>query len=372
MTLALRLAARGMYTTAPNPRVGCVVVRDGQVIGEGWHRRAGEPHAEVLALQQAGGQARGSTVYVTLEPCAHHGRTPPCCDALVDAKVARVVVAMTDPNPRVSGRGLTRLCEVGIEVVTGVCEQQARELNPGFIKRMEQGRPWLRCKLAMSLDGRTAMATGQSQWITAEPARRDVQHWRACSDAILTGIGTVLQDDPRLTVRHELLDGALAMDRERQPLRVVVDSRLRLPRTARLLQQPGPVLIVTAARISESELIAWQGCGAEVASLPDGSGRVDLPAVLQLLGDRGINEVQVEAGAVLSGALLQAGLLDELLLYIAPRLLGSAARGLFDLPGLQHLQDAPQLQIIDSRALGVDWRIRARPVPATAVSLDAG
>lgn len=349
---ALSLARQGLNTTAPNPRVGSVIVRDGRVIGRGYHAKAGEPHAEILALRDAG-DARGATVYVTLEPCSHHGRTPPCSDALIRAGVARVVVAMQDPNPKVAGQGLARLRDAGIEVQCGLLETEARALNPGFIKRMQQGLPWLRLKLAMSLDGRTAMASGESQWITGEAARADVQQLRARSCAILTGIGTALADDPALTVR---LAGT-----ERQPLRVVVDSRLRLPPTAKLLQQPGATLVVTASDNTERRA-ALEQAGAEVAVLPGPARQVDLRATLQLLAERHCNEVMVEAGSALGGALWQAGLVDALTVYMAPTLLGSAAQPLLELPFARMAQQ--QRLLIDAiTAVGDDWRIDARPQP---------
>src|SRR5512135_2431955 len=292
MARALCLAERGLYTTAPNPRVGCVLVKDGKIIGEGWHERAGEPHAEVHALRAAGGAARGATAYVTLEPCSHHGRTPPCADALIAAGVSRVVSAMQDPNPLVAGQGLQKLSDAGIEVECGLMEAAARELNIGFVSRMTRGMPWVRSKIAASLDGRTALANGTSKWITGEAARRDVQHWRARSCAILTGIGTVLADDPQLNVR--------SMESARQPLRAVVDNGLRIPPAARLLQQPGAV-IYTATQDAQ-KIAALEKSGARVAVLADAGGQVDLSAVLRDLAERGCNEVLVEAGSKLNGA----------------------------------------------------------------------
>lgn len=353
MARALQLAGRGLFTTDPNPRVGCVLVRDGQVIGEGWHEVAGGPHAEVAALNAVTGSAQGATAYVTLEPCCHHGRTPPCSQALIDAGVGRVVVAMQDPNPRVAGEGLEQLRKAGIEVAVGLMGPQAEALNPGFIKRMRTGRPYVRNKLAMSLDGRTAMASGESQWITGEAARRDVQRLRARSSAIVSGIGTVLADDPSLNVR---LGG-----QDRQPLRVVLDPRLSMPATAKMLDLPGRTLVVTAAEPDE----AWERLetrGAEVISVPDGPDAVDLHAMLELLGRREVNEILLETGATLSGAMLRAGLIDELVIYMAPRLMGDAARGLFRLPGLESMADTLALTIDDVRAVGNDWRITARPV----------
>jgi len=359
MARALELARRGLYTTHPNPRVGCVIVRDGAIVGEGCHQRAGEPHAEVLALRAAGDRARGATVYVTLEPCSHFGRTPPCADALVDAGVARLVAAMTDPNPRVAGRGLARLQAAGIETTAGVLEAEAVALNRGFVSRMTRGRPWVRVKLAMSLDGRTAMASGESQWITGEAARADVQRLRAASSAILTGIGTVLKDRPSLNVRLKApelgVEGGV-----RQPLRVILDPALQTPTDLPMLKIEGETLVLTAdadetrqARLVES--------GASVATLPGNESRLDLHAVMAELAAREINEVHVEAGSVLSGSLLAEGLVDEFVVYMAPCLMGSEAHGLFHLPGLETMADRIRLEINDVRAVGSDWRITARP-----------
>ena len=354
MACALQLARRGLYTTQPNPRVGCVVVKDGQIIGEGWHQRAGEGHAEVNALAAAG-NAVGATLYVTLEPCSHQGRTPPCCEQVIDAGIGQVVAAMEDPNPQVAGRGFARLSEAGIEVISGVLETQARELNPGFIKRMESGLPWVRCKLAMSLDGRTAMASGESQWITGAAARADVQRLRARSSAIVTGIGTVLQDDPSLTVRAEQLGLENAEQiATQQPLRVVLDSSLQMPPNAKLLGLPGKVLIVTANKQVQPP------ANAEVMLLPGADGRIDLRRLLQNLAERESNEVLVEAGSALAGAFVQQGLVDELIVYMAPKLLGDAARPLLGLPGLEHMSDQIGLEITDLRSIGSDIRICAQ------------
>ena len=351
MARALRLATRGLYTTDPNPRVGCVLVHAGQVVGEGWHVQAGAGHAEINALAQAGERARGSTAYVTLEPCCHHGRTPPCTDALIAAGVSRVVIGMQDPNPQVAGQGVQALQAAGIDVTTGVLAEQVATLNPGFIRRMQSGRPWVRCKLAMSLDGRTAMASGESRWITGEAARLDVHRLRARASAILTGIDTVLADDPSLTSR---LDG----DEVRQPLRVVLDSRLRLSPQARLLSLPGDTLVLTTSKdVGRHEALI--NAGAEVVRLPKEGKRLDLKRVLGLLGERELNEVHVEAGPTLSGALLQAGLVDELVIYVAPHLMGDDARGLFSLPGLAAMEHRIELNITDMRAVGEDWRITA-------------
>jgi diaminohydroxyphosphoribosylaminopyrimidine deaminase/5-amino-6-(5-phosphoribosylamino)uracil reductase len=349
MAQALRLAERGLYTTSPNPRVGCVLARENKVVGEGWHERAGEPHAEVHALRAAGKLARGSTAYVTLEPCSHHGRTPPCADALIAAGVARVVVAMQDPNPLVAGQGLKKLRAAGIEVECGLMETAASELNTGFVSRMTRGTPWVRSKIAASLDGRTALANGTSKWITGEAARRDVQHWRARSCAVLTGIGTVLADDPKLNVR-ELMTG-------RQPLRVVLDSQLRISPEASILS--GGTLVYTVSS-DVTGLAVLRAKGAEVVTLAGADGKVDLAAVMRDLGQRGINEVLVEAGRTLNGAMLKAGLVDELVLYLAPQLLGDAARGLAGLGELTQLQQRVALQWNDVRQVGNDLRIVAR------------
>lgn len=367
MARALRLAARGLYTTDPNPRVGCVLVRDGAVVGEGWHERAGEPHAEVIALRAAGADARGATCYVTLEPCAHHGRTPPCTEALVEAGVARVVAAMEDPNPAVAGQGLARLRTAGIAVEHGLLAGQAEALNPGFLKRMRGGRPFVRCKLAMSLDGRTAMASGESQWITGPEARRDVQRLRARSSAILTGAGTVLADDPSFTVRAAELGEDEPAGGLRQPLRVVVDPHLSTPPTTRMLSLPGSTLIITTSD-DTAEADALLAAGAEVVRLPGTPDTVDLDAVLELLGQRGMNEVHLETGATLAGAMLRAGLVDELVVYMAPLLLGDGARGLFHLPGLASMADRVELEIVDLRAVGRDWRISARVATRTTAA----
>jgi diaminohydroxyphosphoribosylaminopyrimidine deaminase/5-amino-6-(5-phosphoribosylamino)uracil reductase len=353
MARALRLAERGLLTTAPNPRVGCVLVRDGAVVGAGWHERTGGPHAEINALQQAGPRAAGATAYVTLEPCCHHGRTPPCTEALLAAGVVRVVAAMEDPNPRVAGMGLAALRDAGIDTAAGLLAAAAECLNAGFVMRMRQGRPWVRCKLAMSLDGRTAMTSGESRWITGEAARSDVQQLRARSDAIMTGIGTVLADDPSLTVRIDGMD-----DGFRQPLRVILDSQLRTPPDAKLLDLPGETLIVTGTVDAGNEARLTRS-GVRVVPLPLQDGQLDLPAVLQYLGTLQVNEVHLEAGATLCGALMQAGLLDELVIYMAPHLMGDAARGLFALPGLEQMAQRIRLSINDIRAVGDDWRITA-------------
>ena len=350
MARALHLGERGLWTTTPNPRVGCVLVRDGEIVGEGWHEKAGEPHAEVNALRAAGDRARGATAYVTLEPCSHHGRTPPCADALVAAGVVRVVAAMGDPNPLVAGQGLARLRAAGIETASGLLEDEARELNIGFVSRMTRGRPWLRLKAAASLDGKTALNNGVSQWITGPDARRDGHRWRARACAVLTGIGTVRDDDPQLSVRD--------VDTSRQPLRVVVDSRLEIPLTAKILHG-GPVL-VAAAVDDEKKADLLRAAGAEVLLLPNADGKVELNGLLQELGRRGVNEVHAEAGFKLNGSLLREGLVDELLLYLAPCLIGHAASGLFNLPELTSLDGKRLLQIRDLRQIGEDIRLIAR------------
>lgn len=349
MSRALELAALGMWSTTPNPRVGCVIVRDRQVVGEGWHRRAGEPHAEVLALAQANGAARGATVYLTLEPCSHHGRTPPCVDALLEAHVGRVVVAMEDPNPLVSGRGLARLREAGVDVRCGLLEQEARELNIGFVSRMTRRRPWVRMKIAASLDGRTALPDGSSQWITGDAARDDGHAWRARACAILTGIGTVKDDDPRLTVR--------AVDTPRQPLRVLVDSRLEVDLDANIVR--GGNLLVVCARAMPGKAGELRDRGCEVLELPNARGKVDLPALLAELAGRDINELHVEAGYRLNGSLLREDCVDELLVYLAPTLLGNAT-GMADLLPPDTLTAAPRLSLQAVDRVGDDVRLLAR------------
>ena len=363
MARALELARKGRYSTHPNPRVGCVIVRDGQVVGEGWHVRAGEPHAEVHALRAAGELARGATAYVTLEPCSHHGRTPPCADALVNAGVARVVAAMQDPNPEVAGRGLQRLAQAGIDTHGGVLEGEARAINKGFLKRMEHGLPYVRVKLAMSLDGRTAMASGESQWITGPAARSAVQRLRAESSVVLTGADTVLADDARLTVRAAELgldaeQTALAMSRP--PLRVLIDGRLRVPLDAPFFKA-GPALVATCAAVEEQ-----YANGPESLIVPGPDGQVDLRRLLLELAARGVNEVLVEAGPRLAGAFAQQGLVDEYQIFVAGKFLGSSARPLLDWP-LAQMSQAPLLKIIEMRAVGDDWRVTAIPAPPASV-----
>lgn len=359
MARALRLAERGLYSTDPNPRVGCVIVVNGEVVGEGWHERAGEPHAEVRALRAAGERARGATAYVTLEPCSHHGRTPPCADALIRAGVGRVVVAVEDPNPQVSGGGLQRLREAGIAVETGLLKAQAEAQNPGFLRRMRHGRPFVRMKLAASLDGRTAMASGESQWITGPEARADVQRLRARSSAIVTGIGTLLADRPSLTVREsEMGDLGDYAPPCRQPLRVVMDAQLRSPVDVPLFQQDGDCAVLTthvALEAQAAQATALRAAGVSVEALGRGT-RVDLEATLDWFDGRGCNEILVEAGPTLAGAFLSAGLVDEFWLYQAPVLLGSEARPLLELP-LQRMVERIPLNVLDRRMVGRDQRM---------------
>jgi diaminohydroxyphosphoribosylaminopyrimidine deaminase/5-amino-6-(5-phosphoribosylamino)uracil reductase len=350
MARALALAEQGLFTTTPNPRVGCVVVRGGRVVGEGFHERAGEPHAEVNALGAAGSRAQGATVYVNLEPCSHHGRTPPCTEALVAAGVRRVVVATGDPNPKVSGQGFAALRAAGIEVDVGLLEDEARELNIGFVSRMTRGRPWIRLKVAASLDARTALADGASQWITSEEARRDGHRWRARACAILTGIGTVKDDDPRLTVRE--------VETPRQPLRILVDSRLEVPTTARILD--GGKVLIAAAVENPAKIDVLRARGAEVVVIPNAAGKVELEDLMRELGRRALNEVHVEAGFKLNGSLVSAGVVDELLVYLAPKVLGETGRGMFNLPGVERLADARRLRLVDVAQVGDDVRLRAR------------
>jgi diaminohydroxyphosphoribosylaminopyrimidine deaminase/5-amino-6-(5-phosphoribosylamino)uracil reductase len=352
MQLALDWAAKGMFITAPNPRVGCVLVRDGRVIGAGHTLAAGQAHAEVQALRDAaarGNPVRGSTAYVTLEPCSHHGRTPPCADALIAAGVARVVAAMQDPNPLVAGQGMARLRAAGIVAESGLLAVEAREMNIGFFSRMERGIPWVRMKAAASLDGHTALHNGRSQWITSQPARDDGHRWRARACAILTGIGTVLEDDPQMTVR--------AIDTPRQPQRIVIDSRLQISPDARILEGGGA--LVVAARPDTDKEALLRARGAEVLILSNASGKVDLAALLRELGRRQVNELHVEAGFKLNGSLLREGCVDELLLYLAPTLLGDA-QGLFDLPRLDDLAGQRRLAFHEVRQIGPDLRILAR------------
>lgn len=351
MARTLELAERGLYTTTPNPRVGCVIVRDDRVVGEGGHERAGSPHAEVNALAMAGAAARGATAYVSLEPCAHQGRTPPCASALAAAGVARVVAAMRDPNPEVAGKGFAMLEQAGIRVERGLLEDEARELNIGFVSRLTRGRPWVRIKIAASLDGKTALNNGKSRWITGAVARRDGHAWRARACAVLTGIGTVKDDDPELTVRE--------VETPRQPLRIVVDSRLETPPGARVLRN-GALIATAVDEHSRSRKLREHG--AEIVVLPNATGKVDLAALMQELARRELNEVHVEAGFKLNGSLLQEGLVDELVVYLAPHLIGDEARGMFHLPALEDLSGRRGLKIRDVRSVESDIRVIARPV----------
>lgn len=361
MARALQLAALGRDSTSPNPRVGCVLTRDGVLLAEGWHQWAGEGHAEVNALAQVD-DARGATAYVTLEPCSHQGKTPPCADALIRAGVRRVVVAMSDPNPLVAGRGLTRLQEAGIEVACGLLEQSARDINRGFVRRMEGGLPWLRAKSAMSLDGRTAMASGESQWITGPDARADVQRLRAQSCAIVSGVETVVMDDASLTVRPESFSDALN-GRWRQPLRVIVDGNLRTPPTATLFHSGGDIVFATACKdAGKRAALAERGAGF-IDLAADDAGRLAPEAVMMALAERNCNEVLLEAGANLVGSFLQAGLVDEWFVYMAPTLMGSAGRALANWPMARMAEQQP-LEISDIRAVGRDWRIHCKPVAA--------
>jgi diaminohydroxyphosphoribosylaminopyrimidine deaminase/5-amino-6-(5-phosphoribosylamino)uracil reductase len=351
MARALNLAKRGFYTTKPNPRVGCVLVRNDVIIGEGWHVKAGLGHAEIEALKDVP-DAKGATAYVTLEPCSHHGRTPPCCEALIKAGITRVVAAMQDPNPQVSGRGLEKLKAAGINVVCGVLEEDALALNRGFVKRMTKNRPFIRSKLAMSLDGRTAMASGESKWITSAEAKADVHKLRAESSAILTGINTVLADNPALTARID-------MDVV-QPVRVVLDSQLKMPITAHMASLPGRNLILTCSPDKNRQQIL-QKAGFEVYRLADKNCRLDLHEVMIFLASQQINEVLVEAGSILNGALLAEGLADEYVIYIAPCILGDQGRGLFNMPGIQQMADKKNLKLCDVRQIGQDLKLILAP-----------
>ncbi|MEA3192042.1 MAG: diaminohydroxyphosphoribosylaminopyrimidine deaminase [Betaproteobacteria bacterium] len=343
MRRALDLAAQGLYTTTPNPRVGCVIAKGDKVVGEGWHEKAGGPHAEVVALENAKGEAAGATLYVNLEPCNHHGRTPPCVDAIVEAKVRRVVAAIRDPNPEAKGGG-ERLAAAGVAFEHGSMAEEARELNIGFVSRVRRGRPWVRMKIAATLDGRTALPDGRSQWITGEEARRDGHRWRARACAILTGIGTVKADDPRLSVRD--------VQTPRQPLRVVVDSRLEMPNGARILT--GEKVLVFSATHGALP-------NAEVLHLPNANNKVDLPKMLGELARRGINELHVEAGFRLNGSLVREGCVDEFLIYLNPSFLGEAAQGMLDLPGFESLEKRPKLRLLSAERVGDDLRLLARP-----------
>lgn len=349
MMQALRLAKQGLNTSMPNPRVGCLIVKDGKVIGEGAHLRAGTPHAEVHAIQQASVSTNGATAYVTLEPCSHHGRTPPCAEALINAGVTKVVIAMQDPNPLVSGQGVALLKAAGIEVLIGLMQQQAQALNPGFIKRMTQRMPYIRSKIATSLDGKTALSNGVSQWITSAASRTDVQHWRARSCAIMTGIGTVLQDNPSLTVRD--------LEIGRQPLCVIVDSQLRIPIEAKVLNNKH-VLIAFATDV-ENKASQLTALGVELLCIPNEMGKVCLTSLLSHLASIEINELLVEAGEGLNGALMQLKQIDELVIYYAPKLMGNEGKSLFALPKLQTMAEAIDLNIVDVRQVGPDIRVLA-------------
>ncbi|QUN06749.1 bifunctional diaminohydroxyphosphoribosylaminopyrimidine deaminase/5-amino-6-(5-phosphoribosylamino)uracil reductase RibD [Shewanella yunxiaonensis] len=359
MSRAIMLARRGRYTTRPNPNVGCVIVdANGVIVGEGWHQRAGGPHAEVHAWRMAGDKARGATAYVTLEPCSHYGRTPPCANGLIAQGLKRVVIAMTDPNPQVAGRGIAMLQAAGIDVCSGLLADEARKLNPGFLSRMERGRPYVTVKLAASLDGKTALANGESKWITGPAAREDVQRLRALSCAVVTGIDTVLADDPSMNVRYQqlgYLQQQLDEDELIQPLRVVLDSRCRMPATARMLSLPGQTLLVSC-QAYPAEFMRTLPANVQCLQLPDVAGRIDLSALLQYLATS-CNSVLVEAGATLCGAFISNALADELVLYQAPKILGASGRNLLQLPQYQQLSDLPSLQLIEQRKVGVDNRL---------------
>lgn len=348
MAQALKLAERGRFTTDPNPSVGCVLVKEQHVIAEGWTQRAGQAHAEVHALSQTA-HAQGATAYVTLEPCDHHGRTGPCTEALIKAGIARVVIAMQDPNPLVSGKGILRLLEAGIEVESGILADEAKTLNQGFFKRMRTGLPWVRSKLAMSLDGRTALANGQSKWITSQASRSDVHIYRAASSAVLTGIATVLADDPGLDARVEFDCEA--------PVKVILDTHLRLPRSAKLLQTPGQVWVFTATNCDSADIQALENLGCRVFTVSQKDHGLDLAEVFAELGRQQINSVWIEAGAQLNASLLETGLIDEWLFYMAPCLLGDRARGLFQLPELTDMSQKTSLSLKECRQVGPDLRL---------------
>lgn len=352
MERALRLAEQGEYSAKPNPCVGCVIVKNGEIVGEGWHERAGEPHAEVHALKQAAVNASGATAYVTLEPCSHHGKTPPCAEALIEAGVTRVVVAVQDPNPLVAGQGVEKLREAGVDVSLGLLEDQARALNKAFCHKMTTGKPYVMSKVAMSLDGRTAMASGESQWITGSAARQDVHRLRAQSDLILTGVGTVLADDPRLTARDGLADCLVE-----QPRIVVLDSQLKIPLAAAILREGAHTTILTCSDHQQAiQALRNVGCNVEIVAA-DNNGQVDLQAVHEWLVSQAINSVMIEAGALLNGACLQAGLVDELVVYMAPSALGSDARGAFSMPQVSTLSDRVQLNYVGMEQLGEDIKL---------------
>lgn len=360
MSRAIRLAKRGLMTTHPNPRVGCVITQGNHIVGEGWHKKSGEAHAEINALMQAGKEAKGATAYVTLEPCCHSGKTPPCTTSLINAGITRVVAAMQDPHDKVAGKGFQALRDAGIDVEVGLLEQQAKDLNPGFIKRMQQGLPFVRVKMAMSVDGRTAMASGESKWITSEAARGDVQFWREQSSAMLTGIGTILHDNPSLTVRSSdaILNQAGMQANARQPLRVILDSDLKLNVDAKVVQLAGDVIVFT--HCSDQQKIAMlEQAGVEVVSVQKLENGLDLQRVLQHLASLDVNEVMVEAGATLAGNFVATGMVDELIIYMAPVLMGNKARGLFNLPFIENMSQKIQLNIKEIRQFGEDIRIIA-------------
>jgi len=349
MSKAIQLAAKGLYTTQPNPRVGCVIVLDNKVVGEGYHQKAGEPHAEIHALKQAGKNAKGATAYVSLEPCSHQGKTPPCADALINAGINRVVCAMQDPNPLVAGKGLKRLEQAGIKTLSGLMQAEAEKLNVGFIKRMQTGLPYVRVKLAMSVDGRTAMASGESKWITAEHARTDVQKLRARSSVVLTGSGTVLADNPSMNMRLSAKELDVAVD-VHQPLRAIIDSGLKVSTDSKIFKQSGETIVFSTKQAEH------------VITVAEKDKRVDLHSVMKYLAENiQANEVHVEAGSELCGALLSQQLVDEIVVYIAPHIMGDSAKGLFHLPELQKMYQRIDLEIEDIRAIGKDWRITARP-----------
>ena len=350
MSQALQLAEKGLYSTSPNPRVGCVIVRDGKIVGSGWHVKTGQPHAEINALNIAGGAAQGATVYLTLEPCSHYGRTHPCAEALIRAKVAKVIIAMQDPNPLVAGKGTSLLKQSGINVLVGLMGEWAKDLNVGFVSRMTNNRPWVRMKIAASLDGKTALNNGVSQWITGEAARHDGHRLRARSCAVLTGIGTVLEDDPQLSVRF--------IETPRQPLRIIIDSRLKIPTTARVLRGGGELIFTTTD--NKERISALKEVGAHPIILPNEKGKIDLAGLMQILADFEINELLVEAGNRLSGAFIREGLVDELIIYLAPHLIGNRAMGMLQLPELTDLSEKYNLKIKDLRMVGEDIRIMSR------------
>ncbi len=354
MARALRLARRGIYTAHPNPRVGCVLVKDGQIVGQGWHRKTGEAHAEVVAIEDAGANAKGATVYVTLEPCSHEGKTPPCVDALIAAGVSKVVAAIVDPNAKVSGNGRSTLEEAGIAVHTGLMQEEAASLNAGFLSRMQHGRPFVRLKIAASLDGRTAMANGESEWITGEAARDDVQRLRARSGAVMAGIGTIIADNPRLNVRSAAIDND-----KLQPLRVVVDSKLRMPASSRMLTLPGKTAVFCTDDSNGRKLLA---AGAFIYVVAAGQGGVDLAAVMKKQADLEINELLVEAGPTLAGSLIDSGLVDELVIYQAPHIMGSETRPMFSTPEWKSIGQRMNVKITDVRNVGADLKITATPV----------